>query len=305
MSRSRVADAERPPRTAFVGERIVGPCEVPGLAFRWRVDPYPGTDPGFPLGGYDGPAPAPVSFDEALWTGETMRAALERDLDELEPGDAVAIGAATDPYPPSELRARRTRRVLEALMEREGLDVAVTTKSDLVARDAELLARLVERHSLAVHLVIPTLDRRLARALDPEAPRPDLRLKAISELAAVGVPARVRCAPVLPGVTDDADALDRIAAAASGAGACGFAAQALLVAPSATEGLFPALAATVPDLVERHRERYEGESRLPAEYRRGLADLVARLRRKHGLEGSPPGRSRRVDEDGGDQLGLF
>lgn len=300
-----MADAARPPRTAFAGGRIVGPCEVPGLAFRWRVDPYPGTDPGFPLGGYDGPSPAPVSFDEALWTGEAMRAALERDLDELEPGAAVAIGAASDPYPPSELRARRTRRVLEALMEREGLDVAVTTRSDLVARDAELLARLVERHSLAVHLVIPTLDRRLARALDPEAPRPDLRLKAISELAAVGVPVRVRSAPVLPGVTDATDALDRIAAAAAGAGACGFAAQALLVAPSAMGELFPALESTVPDLVERHRDRYERESRLPAEYRRGLADLVVRLRRKHGLEGTPGGSASRPDRGGGDQLGLF
>ncbi len=304
MSRPRAAaGAPRRARAAFAGGRIVGRCEVPGLAFRWRVDPYPGTDPGFPLGGYDGPSPAPVSFDEALWTGETMRAALERDLDELEPGHAVAIGAASDPYPPSELRARRTRRVLEALMERAGLDVAVTTKSDLVARDVELLARLAERHSLAVHLVIPTLDRRLARALDPAAPRPDLRLKAISELAAVGVTVRARCAPVLPGVTDDADALDRIAAAAAGAGAGGFAAQALLVAPPEMNELFPALERDLPDRVERHRERYERESRLPAEYRRGLADMVVRLRRKHGLDGKGPEPSPEVDDT--DQLGLF
>lgn len=305
MSRSRgTTDAARRAAPArLAGGRIVGPCDVPGLAFRWRVDPYPGVDPGFPLGGYDGPGPAPVSFDEALWTGETMRAALERDLEGMAPGHAIAIGAANDPYPASELLARRTRRVLEALRELDALDLAVTTKSDLVARDAGLLARLAERHDVSVHVVIPTLDRRLARALDPGAPRPDLRLKAVSELAAAGVAVRVRCAPVLPDVTDDADALDRIAAAAAGAGATGLAAQALLVAPSEMCDLFPALEREFPDRVERHRERYERESRLPAEYRRGLADMVVRLRRKHGLDGTAPGPSSGAGD--ADQLGLF
>ncbi|MDX1661970.1 MAG: radical SAM protein [Gemmatimonadota bacterium] len=290
-----------PARPDFPAGRIVGRCAVPGLPFAWRIDPYPGVDPGFPLGGYDGPRPAPVTFDEDLWTGETMLATLERDLEAIGAGEAIAIGAAGDPYPLSELRARRTRRILEALVERDGFDVGITTKSDLVARDAELLARLAEGHAVSVHVVIPTLDRRLARTLDPEAPRPDLRLKAVSELAARGVDVRVRCAPVLPDVTDEPDALDRIARAAAGAGARGFSAQALHVTPSALAELFPSLGRDRPDRVERHRARYEGEARLPAEYRRGLADLVARLRRKHGMDGRVGGR--RSGE--GPQLDLF
>lgn len=300
----RIREASSSSRAPFPLARIVGRCEVTGLPFRWRVDPYPGSDPGFPLGGYDGPAPAPVSFDEAVWTGEAMAVALERDLAAVEPGDAIAIGAASDPYPASELRARRTRRVLEALRVIDGLDLAVTTRSDLVSRDAELLARLAERHAVSVHVVIPTLDRRLGRTLDPEAPRPDLRLKAVSELAAVGVSVRVRCAPVLPAVNDEPDALDRIAAAAAGAGATGLSAQALALSPTDLGDRFPALERDLPDLFGRYRDRYERETRLPAEYRRGLADLVARLRRKHRMEGEATGRSR-SEAGRGSQLGLF
>ena len=78
------------------------------------------------------------------------------------------------------------------------------TKSDLVLRDVDLLRRIAEHNQLCVNLTVTTSDTALARILEPRAPRPDLRLQAVSELTAGGIPAGVICAPVLPGITDSA-----------------------------------------------------------------------------------------------------
>lgn len=149
---------------------------------------------------------------------------------------------------------------------------------------------------------IPTLDRRLARALDPAGPRPDLRLKAVSERAAAGDPVAVLCAPVVPGLNDQPGALDRLAAAAAAAGAAGFDAEALLPSPAELVRRFPALEPELPDLVERYRRRWAATPQWPDAYRAGLADLVRRLRRRHGLAGPAP---RRRDPGHGAQMSLF
>ncbi len=201
----------------------------------------------------------------------------------LAPDGSIALGGAVDPYDTTEKRTRRTRRVLETFRELQGLTLLVTTSSDLVRRDRELLGELASRHRVVVSLSIPTLDRRLSLALDPEAPRPDLRLKALSELASSDVPVGVLVEPVIPWITDDPAGLDRLAGAAAGAGASWLSAGAIFPMPSELAILFPRLEEAFPDLVDRYRERYERSACVPAGYRAGLADLIERLRRKHGL----------------------
>lgn len=283
-ARPRPAGAARSrPKTALASLRVAEPVDLPGVRYRWALDPWPGRLAGFPLWeARPGPGRLPAFEGRALSSDLLARLA-RRDLSEVADGEAVVIGAAADPWPADEARVGRTRRILEALLDLEGLDLAIVTRSDGIARDAERLARLAERHALSVKVAIPTTDRRLAAAIEPGAPRPDLRLKAMSELAAAGVPVGLRIAPVLPDVTDDPGGLDALASAAAGAGARSLEAEPLVLAPSAVRAAFPALERAFPDLVDHARERWEASAALPAEYRSGLDDLVERLRRKHGL----------------------
>ena len=92
----------------------------------------------------------------------------------LKPGDTVWIGTATDPYQPAERRFQITRQMLEVFAGERGLDFGITTKSDFVSRDAALMAEIARRNKIRVHLTITTLDERLARLMEPRAPRPVL-----------------------------------------------------------------------------------------------------------------------------------
>lgn len=275
---------------------------VPRTRFRWTIDPWPARSVGsWTLHVHEHAGPFPATVDDP---GPEALARLARELREVGPGEPVAIGLAADPYLPDEAEFERTRRILEGLLVLEGLDLTITTKSTLVSRDRDLLARLADRHRMAVHVALPTLDRRLARGLEPDAPRPDLRLKTVSELAAAGIPVGVLATPVLPSIGDDPGAMDRLAAAAAGAGAGWIAAHALILLPSVQATLFPGLAIELPDLVDRARARHERSPVSPAAYRAGLADLVRRLSRAHGLAGSGA-RERRPAERRGPQLALF
>lgn len=260
--------------------RVLVRHEDPGLPFRWSLDPWPGRVPGFPL--FEAEAGLPLVTAPSVGA---LAAAVRAEIREVGPGETVAIGAAADPWPAGEEDARRTRRALEALDEGEGLRLRIATRSHLVVRDRDVLARLAERHRVAVHVAIPTLDRRLAAALEPDAPRPDLRLKTVSELAGAGIPVGLAIAPALPDLTDDPGGLDRLAAAAAAAGAAWLSARAVALPPSRVRALFPGLEREFPDLADHARERWEASAALPADYRAGLADLVERLRRKHGLTG--------------------
>ena len=114
----------------------------------------------------------------------------------------IAIGTATDPYQPAEREFGATRAILEKMAEREGLSLSITTKSDQVVRDLDVLKRISERSSLIVNMSITTVRARLARLLEPRAPRPDLRLAAVRSLREAGIAAGVLAMPVVPGITD-------------------------------------------------------------------------------------------------------
>src|SRR5207302_1873577 len=141
------------------------------------------------------------------------------ELARLPLGETIAIGTATDPYQPAERRYRITRQILEALTRTSGFHFGITTKSDLVARDIDVLKEVARRHYISVSMTVTTVDVALARLLEPMAPRPDLRLATVQRLTSAGIRATVFCAPVLPLINDSKDALDRLARAARDAGA--------------------------------------------------------------------------------------
>src|SRR5690606_14634407 len=128
----------------------------------------------------------------------------------------IAIGTNTDPYQPVEKQWRIMREILEVL-EARSHPVGIVTKSALVTRDIDILSRMATRGLAKVALSVTTLDRMLARTMEPRAATPTKRLEAIRRLSEAGVPTAVMVAPILPGLTDSE--VERILDAARAAGA--------------------------------------------------------------------------------------
>ncbi|MEK6541425.1 MAG: PA0069 family radical SAM protein [Pseudomonadota bacterium] len=143
-----------------------------------------------------------------------LRAELARPSYVMRP---IAIGTNTDPYQPIERDWRLTRQIIELLSE-TGHPLFITTKSDRIVRDIDLLADMARRRLVHVILSVTTLDPALARKLEPRAPRPAKRLAAIAALSAAGVPTQVNVAPIIPAITDHE--IEHIIAEAAAAGAC-------------------------------------------------------------------------------------
>ena len=134
-----------------------------------------------------------------------------------------------------------------------------------------------------MNLTITTLDERLARILEPRAPRPDLRLEAVRKLSEAGVPAGVICAPVVPGITDDPKALDALVRATRDAGGRYIYANPLFLKPCSAAIFLPFLEKEFPNLVESYRRRYASRAFLREAYRKRISALMAALRHKHGF----------------------
>src|ERR1700730_16612085 len=198
-------------------------------------------------------------------------------------GEHIAIGTATDPYQPAEREFGATRAILEQMAARKGLSVSITTKSDQVLHDVDLLRRIAEHSGVSVNLSITTLRTRLARILEPRAPRPDLRLRAVQELRSAGIAAGVFAMPILPGITDCEEDLDALARAARDAGALWVTATVLFLMPSARKQFLPFLDAKFPKFSLRYREWFTREAYAREIYRREISARVAELRKKYGL----------------------
>src|SRR6184192_2587688 len=153
----------------------------------------------------------------------------------------IAIGTATDPYQPAELEYGVTRACLEELAKREGLSVSIITKSDQIVRDIDVLQRIAARSDLAIQITITTLRTRLARMLEPRAPRPDLRLAAVKQLTQAGLAVGISASPLIPGITDREGDLEAVAAAGKEAGAQWFFSGVLFLMPSSAKQFFPFL----------------------------------------------------------------
>jgi DNA repair photolyase len=108
----------------------------------------------------------------------------------------------TDAYQPAERRLGITRSVIEVLAEFNH-PFSVVTKSALIERDIDLLAAMAERHLVQVAVSVTTLDRQLARTMEPRAAAPERRLETIRRLRAAGVPVIVLVAPMIPFLNDD------------------------------------------------------------------------------------------------------
>ncbi|HEY8309607.1 MAG TPA: radical SAM protein [Gemmatimonadaceae bacterium] len=219
---------------------------------------------------------APDILARALRTGG------ERYLG-LVHGETILIGSATDPYQPAERRFRVTRRILEVLAEHPGLDIVIITKSPLITRDIDLLKRIARHSCIHVQISLITVDRELARRIEPRSPTPDSRLRALARLSAAGIETGVNCMPVLPGITDDPAALDELVRRVAEAGATRIGACALRLDRSARLRYLPFIEQEFPDLAARYHASYAHSRNVGDKYRTGLAEHFDALRARYGI----------------------
>jgi len=198
--------------------------------------------------------------------------------------ESVVIGTATDPYQPAERRFRITRGVLEALAEQAGLAVTIITKSPLVTRDVDLLLRIAARSKLSVHVSLITTDRELARRLEPRAPTPEARLRAIARLRAHGIEVGVNVMPVLPGITDAPHLLDALVRSIASAGASYLGACALRLQSTARQRYLPFIEAEFPHLAARYRSTYARGHQVGEKYKEGLRTHFRTLCARYGVQ---------------------
>ena len=158
------------------------------------------------------------------------------------------------------------------------------TKSDLVVRDLDLLQEVAGHNRLYINLTITTLNTTLARILEPRAPRPDLRLQALTRLIRAGLNAGVICAPVLPGITDSPAALDKLVRATKEAGGKYIYANPLFLKPCSANIFLPFLEKEFPHLVDNYRKRYADRAFISKAYAKRLSELMSALRKKHGIK---------------------
>lgn len=245
-----------------------------------------------------------LDFERKVFIKCGARATLVNDLRRLDlTGKWLAIGTATDPYQPAERRYGITRAVLEVLAGRRNLQLSVTTKSDLVARDADLLERIGAHNKVHVNLTITTPHYELARRIEPRAPRPDKRLDAVRKLAERGITVGVFVMPVLPRINDRLEDLETLIGAAREAGASYLGAQVLFLRNSSRKRFFPFIEERFPDLAPYYRRLYAANhTEALTNYSRGILAEIQRLKERHGLVGFRTGAGQPGFEP--DQLAL-
>ena len=206
---------------------------------------------------------APALLADELRAGGSRLAALAG-------GEVVVVGTATDPYQPAERRFRITRRVLETLAGHDGLSVVIITKSPLITRDVDVLRRISQRSALTIHLSLITMRRELARLVEPRAPTPDSRIRALARLRAADIDVGINVMPVLPGITDNPSDLTDLVHQVAAAGATHVNACSLRLRATARARYLPFIAEHFPHLADRYARSYASSHHLGQQYRDGL-----------------------------------
>lgn len=206
---------------------IIARNDSPDISFEQSINPYRGCEHGCvycyarPTHCYLGHS-AGLDFETKLYAKTNAAEVLERELSaaRYEP-KVIALGAVTDPYQPIERTYGVTRSILEVL-ERAQHPVGIVTKSALVLRDIDILERMAAKQLVKVAISVTTLDRTVARKMEPRAATPQRRLDAITALARAGIPVTVMVAPIIPALNDSEIEKILETTAAAGAQSAGY-----------------------------------------------------------------------------------
>jgi DNA repair photolyase len=225
----------------------------------------------------------PSTFERLIFAKQNAAWLLEQELRRHHPSEQIAMGTATDPWQPIERRARITRSLLEVFARHSGYNLGVVTKSRLILRDTDLLQEINRRNKLVVHITITTPDAELARKLEPRAPRPDLRLDTVRRLRKAGITTGILCSPLLPGITDTEEAIDRMARHAAEVRASFFAASPLFLKSCSRPTYLSFVREHFPHVVADYHRRFDHADFASKEYTQRLSRIVSAARERHGL----------------------
>jgi DNA repair photolyase len=321
-------DAPPPLDTTYTrdsAKTIIARNDSPDIPFDRSINPYRGCEHGCvycfarPTHAYLGLSPG-LDFETRIFVKEDAPELLAAELS--HPGyrcQTITLGANTDPYQPVERKLKLSRRILEVLRAFNH-PVSIVTKSALVQRDIDLLGAMAAERLASVAVSVTTLDRTLARVMEPRAATPERRLETIAALSAAGIPVAILSSPMIPALNDAE--LENIleAGAKAGAASAGFTLLRLPLelAPLFEEWLathFPDKAKHVMSLIRQSRggKAYDAQwgtrMRGSGPYAEMLRIRFERARRRFGLE---RGRAWQLDTTRfrpparkGDQLSLF
>lgn len=201
---------------------IIARNTSPDIGFDRSINPYKGCEHGCiycyarPSHAWMGLSPG-LDFESRIFFKPEAPRLLEQELSARRyVCKRIHIGGNTDPYQPVERELKSTRGILE-VCRRFNQPFSIITKSNLITRDVDILGPMGRDRLASAFVSITTLDRKLARAMEPRASTPPKRLEAISRLAEAGVPVGVGFAPVIPGLNDHE--LEAVLEAAARAGA--------------------------------------------------------------------------------------
>jgi DNA repair photolyase len=292
---------EKPEYFLLPVKSILNRCESNRVPFEWTINPYRGCEFGckYCYARYtheymeiDG-----GEFEQRIFVKQDAAALLSRDVSQkysyeskasgYTQAEHIAIGTATDPYQPAEKEYGVTRACLEELARREGLSVSVITKSNQIVHDIDILKVIAAKSALSLNITVTTLKPRLARLLEPRAPRPDLRLAAVKELRDAGLNVGVSASPLIPGITDGEGELEAVAAAAKEAGAQWFFSGVLFLMPSSAKTFLPFIREKFPRLAKQYDQWYAKNGYAPEDYRKKVSERVLRIRQKFGFASRP------------------
>lgn len=286
-AQSQVLETKRAVRYFEIPARSILNRTKPNMPFQWTINPYRGCEFGckycYARYTHEYMEMRAEDFEDRIYAKSAAAHLLRQELGHVDRTEHIALGTATDPYQPAERRYGRTRAILEVFARERGRFLGITTKSDLVLRDVDLLREIGQRNVLGVNLTITTLDEKLARLLEPRAPRPALRIETVRRLRAAGICVSVFPNPIMPALTDSEQALDRLARAAKEAGALSFGGGPLFLGTAARDIFLPFLDKEFPELGGRYRATFSKSMYLSKAYKDGLRERVQRIRDRYGL----------------------
>ena len=285
---------------------LINRCSSPRMPFPWTVNPYRGCAMGcrYCYAAYTHEfmgITTPEEFHSTVYvkvggqeeTGRVLARAVRR-------GELIALGAATDPYQPGETEWGVTRTFLEQVAGYRGAKLGITTKGAAILRDIDVLRRIHERSELSIHVSLISTDAALLRRLEPLAPPPEVRLEVMRRLKEAGLDVWLALAPILPAITDEERALDRLLADVRATGVQHLFFNVLFLRSPTKEKYLRWLEQDSPRLLEAYRNAYDARVYLRGGYRKKISERVRRLAARHGFVEEP------MDErQPGEQLRLW
>ncbi len=265
----------------------------PAFPFFWTINPYRGCEIGcaYCFARYTHTFldhEDPLDFEHEIYVKVNAPEVLATTADSGDlRGRPVAIGTATDPYQPAERRFQITRRILAVLASVPTLELSITTKSDLIRRDLDLLTAIARTRPLTVHVSVSSSNTALLRMIEPGAPTPELRFETLAALRAAGIDAGLFVMPILPHVADSEADLARLFAGAHAAGASFVSASLLHLRAAPRRRFFPFLAAHFPEHLAWYRQAYARSAYLRGPEREAIVERIRRLRAHYGFMRSP------------------